>query len=103
MERHLPVALGPTALIEVAGIDVIVTDSCQTPNDPGYFHLHAIDLAQIRLLAVKAKNHFRAAFAPSCRRIIDVDLPGPASLDLRHLAFRHAPAGLKRSRHSAQA
>jgi microcystin degradation protein MlrC len=103
MERYLPVALGPTALIDVAGIGVIVTDSCQTPNDPGYFHLHGIDLAQIRLLAVKAKNHFRAAFAPSCRRIIDVDLPGPAALDLRHLAFRHAPAGLQRSLAQTQA
>jgi microcystin degradation protein MlrC len=98
MERNLPVALGSTALLELEGIEVIVTESCQTPNDPGYFHLHGIDLAQIRLLAVKAKNHFRAAFAPSCRRIIDVDLPGPAALDLRHLAFRHAPASLRRSR-----
>jgi microcystin degradation protein MlrC len=98
MERNLAVALGPTALLEVEGIEVIVTDSCQTPNDPAYFDLHGIDLAQIRLLAVKAKNHFRAAFAPACRRIIDVDLPGPAALDLRHLDFRHAPADLRRSR-----
>jgi microcystin degradation protein MlrC len=98
MERNLPVALGPTALLELEGIQVIVTDSCQTPNDPGYFDLHGIDLSQIRLLAAKAKNHFRAAFAPACRRIIDVDLPGPAALDLRHLPFRHAPAALRRSR-----
>lgn len=102
MEHGLPVALGPTALLEIDGIEVIVTDSCQTPNDPAYFDLHGVDLARVRLLAVKAKNHFRAAFAPLCRRILDVDLPGPAALDLRHLDFRHAPAGLRRSRLPAQ-
>jgi microcystin degradation protein MlrC len=97
MERNLPVALGRTALLEVAGVRIIVTETCQTPNDPGYFDLHGIDLAAVRLLCVKAKNHFRAAFAPLCRRIIDVDLPGPAALDLRRLPYRHLPPGVRRS------
>jgi len=94
METGLPVALGRTALLDVAGIRVIVTESCQTPNDPAYFALHGIELAATRLLCVKAKNHFRAAFAPLCRRIIDVAAPGPAAVDLRQLPFRHAPRHL---------
>lgn len=97
MERNLPVALGRTVLLDFAGVRVIVTETCQTPNDPAYFDLHGIDLAALRLLCVKAKNHFRAAFTPLCRRIIDVDLPGPAALDLRHLPYRHLPPGLRRS------
>ncbi|MFZ5789225.1 MAG: M81 family metallopeptidase [Pseudomonadota bacterium] len=97
MERNLPVGLGRTALLEMAGIRIIVTETCQTPNDPGYFDLHGIDLAAVRLLCVKAKNHFRAAFAPLCRHIIDVDLPGPAALDLRRLPYRHLPPGVRRS------
>jgi microcystin degradation protein MlrC len=56
--------------------------------------LHGIDLAATRLLCVKAKNHFRAAFQPVCRRIIDVSAPGPAAVDLRQLPFRHAPRHL---------
>ncbi len=94
METGLPVALGRTAVLAVEGIQVIVTESCQTPNDPAYFALHGIDLARTRLLCVKAKNHFRAAFAPLCRRIIDVAAPGPAAVDLRQLPFRHAPRRL---------
>ena len=35
-----------------------------------------------------------AAFAPLCRRIIDVAAPGPAAVDVRHLPFRHAPRDL---------
>ena len=91
MEHNLPVDVGRTALLEVDGIRVIVTERCQTPNDPAYFTLHGIDLGQVGLLCVKAKNHFRAAFTPLTRTIIDVDCPGPAAANLRHYRFRHAP------------
>jgi microcystin degradation protein MlrC len=91
MEHNLPVDLGPTAVLDVEGIQVIVTTRCQTPNDPGYFALHGIDLAKVGLLCVKAKNHFRAGFSPLMRTIIDVDCPGPAAANLRHYRFRHAP------------
>jgi len=55
-----------------------------------------IDMAEtatraLRLLANKAKNHFRAAFAGRCSAIVDCDCPGPAALDLAALPFRHVP------------
>lgn len=89
METGLTVDLGRTAVLDVAGIQVIVTSRCLSANDPAFFDLHGIDLAQTRLLCVKAKNHFRAAFEPLCARIIDCDTPGPASADLSHLPFRN--------------
>ena len=91
METNLPVDLGRTAVLDVAGIQVIVTETCQAPNDPGYFALHGIDPAATRLLCVKAKNHFRAAFGPMCRAIVEIDAPGPASPDLTRYRFRHVP------------
>jgi microcystin degradation protein MlrC len=94
MEHNLPVDLGKTAVLDVHGIQVIITESCQTPNDPGYFALHGIDLAKIGLLCVKAKNHFRAGFTPLTRAIIDVDCPGPAAANLQHYRFQHAPKTL---------
>lgn len=94
MEHNLPVDLGRTALLDVEGIRVVITDSCQTPNDPGYFALHGIDLGKVGLLCVKAKNHFRAAFKPLTRTIIEIDAPGPASPNLRHYRFKHAPKTL---------
>jgi len=95
MERGLTVNLGRTCVLDVNGIALIVTESCQTPNDRGYFDLHGIDLAEPLLLCVKAKNHFRAAFGGLCARIIDVDCPGPATADLAGLPFRHLPAGVR--------
>lgn len=94
MEHNLPVDLGRTALLEVEGIQVIVTERCQTPNDPGYFALHGIDLDKVGLLCVKAKNHFRAGFTPLTRAIVDVDCPGPAASNFRHYRFKHAPQTL---------
>lgn len=96
MEAGLPVDLGRTALLRVAGRDlrVVVTETCQSPNDPGYFSLHGIDLRDVAVLGAKAKNHFRAALGPLCRRVISVDTTGPAAADLRRLPFRHVPADL---------
>jgi microcystin degradation protein MlrC len=56
----------------------------------GTYALHGVDPASLRLLCVKAKNHFRAAFAQRCAAIIDCDAPGPACVDLSRLPFRNA-------------
>jgi microcystin degradation protein MlrC len=97
-EHLLPADVGRTTLLLVAGkhgaIQVIVTESCQTPNDPAYFRLHGIDPESLDLLCVKAKNHFRAAFSGMARCLIDIDAPGPAAADLTHYRFRHAPERL---------
>lgn len=93
-DHHLEVDVGATAMLEVEGIRVIVTSSCQTPNDPAYFALHGIDLAKIGLLCVKAKNHFRAGFTELTRCIIECDSPGPAGVTLEQYDFRHAPKEL---------
>ena len=89
MEHGLRVALGRTAVLGVGDIRVIVTERVGPANDPAFFALHGIDLARTRLLCVKAKNHFRAAFRDRCAAIVDVDCPGPAAADLRTLPFRN--------------
>ena len=95
MYRGLTTELGRTCVLDVNGIELIVTESCQSPNDRGYFDLHGIDLTSPMLLCVKAKNHFRAAFGELCAHIIDVDCPGPATADLAGLPFRHLPPGVR--------
>ncbi len=95
-ENNFAVDVGNTAMFDVEGIKVIVTSSCQTPNDPAYFTLHGIELAQVGLLCVKAKNHFRAGFTPLTRAIIECDAPGPAAASLTHYKFKHAPDSLAR-------
>lgn len=98
METGLPVALGPTTVLGIGDwLKVVVTAGCQSPNDPAYFELHGIDRNEVRLLCVKAKNHFRAAFGPLCRAIVEIDAPGPAGFDPRRYPFRHAPQAVVRA------
>ncbi len=88
MEHGSMVTLGDTALLDIDGVRVIVTSQVGAANDPGFFTLHGIDPARVRLFCVKAKNHFRAAFLPLTAAIIDVDCPGPAGADLTTLTRR---------------
>lgn len=92
MERGRPVDLGPTAVLDIGPLRVIVTSVCQSPNDHGYFTLHDIDLATVPLLLAKAKNHFRAAFGATFDEILHVETPGPAMADVGALPFRHVSA-----------
>jgi microcystin degradation protein MlrC len=94
-ETGMPVDLGETAVLKTGNVKVIVTSSCQAGIDPAYFRLHDIDLASTRLIAAKAKNHFRAAFVERAAIIVDVDTPGPAALDLSALPFRYLPDGME--------
>ncbi|NKC30696.1 M81 family metallopeptidase [Falsiroseomonas selenitidurans] len=92
MERGAPVDLGATAVLRLSPtLRVILTSRKEAAVDPGFFALHGIDLSRTRLLANKAKNHFRAAYAERCAAIVECDCPGPAALDLAGLPFRHVP------------
>ena len=95
MERGLEVNLGRTAVLRAGSLRIIVTSSCQSPNDMEYFRLHGIDLAQTDLVCAKAKNHFRAAFGEVFDPIVEVDTVGPAAADLRKLPFKHVSIELR--------
>ena len=94
MEAGLVMDIGPSVLLRSGNLSVIVSSGCQTPNDAAYLELFGIDLAHIDILAVKAKNHFRAAFTSLCETIIDADTRGPAMADMSKLPFRHLPVTL---------
>lgn len=91
MERGMPVNLGRTAVLQSDQLQIVISETCQSANDPGWCTLHGIDLSQTALFCVKAKNHFRASFAPLCGAIITIDAPGPAPADQRLLSYRHVP------------
>jgi microcystin degradation protein MlrC len=87
---------GPSVVLRIhhlPSLHVIVTERVVAADDPAFYALHGVEFDQLRLLCVKAKNHFRAAFATRCIEIIDCDSPGPACLDLSQLPFknRHIP------------
>lgn len=91
MANGLMVSIGRTAVLQKDNLRIVISESCQSVNDPGWCRLHGIDLNEVELFLVKAKNHFRASFSPLCSSIIDIESPGPAPSDLRTLPFKHVP------------
>ncbi|MCC6312815.1 MAG: M81 family metallopeptidase, partial [Thermomicrobiales bacterium] len=96
MMAGLPVDLGPTAVLlcrtpgdpSVPAVEVLVTSRAETPIDLMIFRAHGIEPARRRVLGLKGKGHFRAAFEPIARRVTLVEGPGITGADLSRLAFR---------------
>ena len=82
---------GPTAVLRIGKIDVVVT-SCMSGNgDPQLFRGFGIEPTFYQLVAVKACTSFRAAYSLFASEIFEADTPGAASVDLRSLPFRKLP------------
>ncbi|MGI3169062.1 M81 family metallopeptidase [Pseudooceanicola sp. C21-150M6] len=86
------VNMGRTAVLRSGALRVVITETCQSANDPAWCDLHGFDLSEFALFGIKAKNHFRAGFEPICGPIIEVDCPGLAPADMSLLPYRHVPA-----------
>jgi microcystin degradation protein MlrC len=84
---------GPSALIDVGGIRVAVVSIRQQALDPVYFEMFGIELAKLRVLVVKSRGHFRAAFDEdfSDDRIFEVDVPGLTTPVLSRVPWRRMP------------
>lgn len=85
--------MGPTALLDLGGVQVAVISRRQQLLDPAQLDVLQVDLRQVRTLVVKSRGHFRAAFdgfAPE-HRIIEVDGPGLTTPNLASLPLKHLP------------
>lgn len=89
MHANVEVNLGPTAVVVIDGVDVIVTTFAETPIDLNVFRAHGIEPLSKRVIGLKGKGHFRAAFDPIASQIILVEGPGITGADLSRLDFRH--------------
>ena len=97
MMTGLTVDLGPTALLlcePAAGpsapqVEVLVTTRAETPIDLNVFRCHGIEPTRHRVLGLKGKGHFRAAFEPIARRVVLVEGPGTTGADLSRLMFQN--------------
>ena len=91
MMTGLQVDMGPTAVLAIGDppVRVVVTSFPDAPIDPAVFTTNGIDLATTRVLGLKGKGHFRAAFEPIVSGVILVEGPGVTGSDLTRLPLRH--------------
>ncbi|MCR8641050.1 M81 family metallopeptidase [Paenibacillus sp. N1-5-1-14] len=79
------------AHIRVQQIDILLTGRSLSANDLGLFRHIGLEPTNYQILALKVKNHFRAAFDPILSQVIYVDGPGLASNQFKHFTYHHIP------------
>jgi microcystin degradation protein MlrC len=85
--------LGPCAALQIGGVTVIVITKRHQCHEPMFFEMFGIDIARARVVVLKSRGHFRAAFDeffPN-ERIISVDAPGLTSPILSRFDFKRIP------------
>jgi len=82
---------GPTAVLEVAGIDILIVAVPHQMLDLKQFETFGIDPARKAVVALKSMQHFRAAFTPIAGRIIVCDSGALCTLDYGSLAYKNVP------------
>jgi microcystin degradation protein MlrC len=75
------VSTGPTAVIEVEGVTIVVTSLHHEPWDIGIFTNNGIDPRERRYLLLKSRIHYRAGFKPIGRATITLDGAGVTTSD----------------------
>jgi microcystin degradation protein MlrC len=87
--------LGPSALIGIGGVAVIVVSRKMQAYDQALFRHVGIEPGEQRILALKSSVHFRADFQPIAEAVLVAAAPGPVVADPATLPFRHLRPGLR--------
>ena len=80
--------MGPTAVFDVDGVEILLTTKRTQPTDLEIFRSQGIEPTAKQILMVKSNVHFRAAFTPIAAEIIDVDTPGLTTNHLDQIPYR---------------
>lgn len=89
MLRGTTCDMGAMALLRINGVQVIVASRALAVTDPALFRVFGIDPAGMHTIALKSRNHHRAAFEPMARAVMLVDAGGIASMQLHSIGYRH--------------
>lgn len=87
--RGARMRLGPTVLLEIGGVEVVVTSKKAQAADREMFRHVGVDTGTRRIVAVKSSVHFRADFQPIASEVIVAAAPGPNPVDHLALTYRN--------------
>lgn len=88
MRKGLEMSLGPTAVLQVAGITVIIATANLQVIDLEILRCVGLRPEGYRVLVIKSQQHFRNAFTPIASSVLIVDSKGAVSPDLTHLDYK---------------
>ena len=80
--------LGPTALLEVDDVRVVVASKAVQTMDQSMFRHLDIEPSAQKIIAIKSSVHFRNDFQDICTAVLPVVSPGPVIVDLWEVPFQ---------------
>jgi len=83
----LEMSMGPTAVIAIGAIRVLVRSLPSLEWDRAMFTSQGLVLEEAALVFVKSPSHFRQSFGPVASRILAANTPGPTAPDMRRIPF----------------
>ena len=88
-------SLGPTALLEISGVKIVVGSKKVQCADQAMFSHLGVDPRQQKMVVVKSSVHFRADFEPIASEVLVVSSPGPNPADHRELNYQNIRKGVR--------
>ncbi|MDH3859506.1 MAG: MlrC C-terminal domain-containing protein, partial [Gammaproteobacteria bacterium] len=82
-------SFGPTAVVNVGGIEVLITTIAQQLLDLEQFKSFGINPESKQVVALKSMQHFRADFEPIASRVIVCDSGALCTPDYQKLSYRN--------------
>ena len=89
------IRLGPTALLAIGGVRVVVSSRKLQAADQAMFQHIGAEPAAHKIVALKSSVHFRAHFQPIAAEILVVTAPGPNPADHTRLDYRRLRPGVR--------
>ncbi len=84
-------SFGPTAVLRVDGIDILIVSTAHQMLDLSQFETFGIDPSMASVVALKSMQHFRSAFAPIAGKIIVSDSGALCTLNYAALPYKNVP------------
>jgi microcystin degradation protein MlrC len=87
-------SMGRAAVLEVGAVRVLLAERSTMTVDPELYRSHGIEPLDMKIVAVKSPNGFRAAYEPIAKGIYIVDTPGVSTANFTRLPYRRIPRPL---------
>lgn len=87
MGKGNPADLGPSALLRIGGVRVVIVSRKMQAHDQSMFQHIGVEPSEQKIVAVKSSVHFRAHFQPIAETVIVAAAPGPVVADPATLPF----------------
>jgi microcystin degradation protein MlrC len=85
---NTPTAMGDCALLEYAGIELMLCSIRNQAMGTDLFTHLGVDLGAKKIIVVKSSQHFYASYSKVAKHVIYVGAPGAVTLDLKTLPYR---------------